>query len=217
MKPEVLNFVKENQSEVEKALELIKNKKTYTGDNAENIRTFLLQEHSIEITNEQVERIRSVQSNGILLFPVVVNAEKIHKRIVEKVGEAYNHPKDMGVSINTAIGFDRRTSKVYILGVNDSSEPDADLRINWKQLTTEKPDIDVLRITEYMNLYDYVLITRDVKLDTGTLTRTASPYFYSGHIPSSDTNGGKFRLGYSVRDDGNSNGGFRAVSVMLVL
>lgn len=214
---EILTFVKENQSAVEQALVLLKNKQAYAGDNAENIRIFLLQEHGIAITDEQVENIRAIQTGGIILFPVVVTAEQIHKRIVDKIGEAYNHPKDKKVSINTAVGFDRRTSRIYILGVKDSLQPDTDLLISWNKLTTEKSEVDVLRITEYMHLYDYVLVTRNQKLDINSWTRTATPYACSEYIASGYTCGGKFELGNYVRSNDHTSGGFREVSTILIL
>ncbi len=213
---EILEICKNNNitlADVKSALE----SNLYNGDNTENIVNFLHEVHNKTLTEGQISEIRKHQEDGYILFPVVLNAQAVHSRIITITGEGYNHPKDKGVSINTALGFDRRSSQVYILKVKDSLEPDTDLRISWNKLTTEKPETDILRQTEYMALYDYVLTTRNQKLDITTWTRTATAYTCSNFVAIGDTIDGLFELGYSDSDDDVEDGGFRAVSAVVML
>ena len=194
-------------------------KKSYTGlSNTEQLKLFCEQELLYTgFTDELGEKIIKFEESGKMVRPVLLNCGEVHKRIVDITGEAYNHPKDSGYTIDQALPhLYVENPQLQFIKINDSSEPDTDLRVNYNVFIKQHFPKQVVNIRQYMAIYLYDLIVLNRKIDSGpTWTRTLDRYSCSDYVASGLTDGGEFELGYYVRDDDFSFGGFRAVSVML--
>ena len=179
------------------------------------IQKYLAEHHELVIPDNKLYSIAEDPDNaaGKIWIPVVCSSDAYLARLEKTPGVKYNYAKDNNHTLAKAFGFDRRSNGLYLMLVNDSIEPDTDLRMSWNVKTEQKPLVDCERITEYMAHFDYILHTRKQQLDSGnTWTRTESLYSFADDVANGYSRDGGFKLVYNVRGNTFANGGFRAVS-----
>jgi hypothetical protein len=194
-------------------------KKSYAGlSNIEQLKLFCEQELLYTgFTDELGEKITKFEKSGKMIRPVLFNCGEVHKRIIDITGEAYNHPKDNGYTIDQALPhLYIENPQLQFIKVNDSTEPDTHLRMSYSAFIKKHFSKQVVNIRQYMAVYLYDLIVLNRKLDSGpTRTITLDRYSCSDRITYGSTFGDKFCLGHDKCGNDNGLGGFRVVSAML--
>jgi hypothetical protein len=184
----------------------------------EIVQKYLKGQHNMSVPDNKLYEIaeRVTNTEGKIWIPVVCSADEYLARLEKAPGINYNYAKE---TLAKAFGFDRRSNGLYLIQVNDSIEPDVDLRISWNVKQEQKLAIDCEHITEYMAHFDFVLHTQQKQLDSGfTWTRTESLYSFDDGVADGYSQGSRFRLSWNNRDNAHTSAGFRAVSdVALVL